>query len=492
MKRIAIIGAGIGGLTVGNLLIDKGHKVTLFEKQSTPGGYTAGFWRKGFYFESGTLSFESGEQIFEMMRQLGVLEQIPFIEQKSRFLSSDFDAIPENFAAFKDMLYAAYPSDRDRLAKYFSEADRLLDAMLGIGKPESAIHAMGYPWRFLKFMNMYRKYQKMTISEFTAQYFEPNSKLYLLLKGLGYPDMAAWILGGAIYTIFNDYYTVRTGMQGWADVLADHFRKFGGELLLNSPVDRILTQDGVAVGVSCKGVDHHADAVISAMDYKKTFLQLLDHPELIPQVEREKIAGTAVSEGIFVVYLGLNMAHQAMKDLLQIPHVLYYDEKPGADVHDPDNPDYFTNVSLSYYSPSLMNPKLAPEGKSTLMIQAVAPHRWMNNWGGGDKTAYKELKERVKETLIARTCALFPQIADAIEFEDAATPLTFERYTGNTDGATSAFSWNPNNRFYKNLISSHVTTAVKNLFIGSCWSTQIGGVPSAIGAAKKCAKLITS
>lgn len=59
MKQIAIIGSGMGGLTAGNLLARRGHKVTIFEAHSSPGGYTAGFRRQGFYFESGTLSFES-------------------------------------------------------------------------------------------------------------------------------------------------------------------------------------------------------------------------------------------------------------------------------------------------------------------------------------------------------------------------------------------------------------------------------------------------
>jgi phytoene dehydrogenase-like protein len=46
MSTIAIIGAGMGGLVAGNLLAKKGHKVTIFESQVTPGGYSSGFWRK--------------------------------------------------------------------------------------------------------------------------------------------------------------------------------------------------------------------------------------------------------------------------------------------------------------------------------------------------------------------------------------------------------------------------------------------------------------
>ena len=69
-KKIIIIGSGIGGLVTGNLLAQKGHNVTMFESHHSPGGYTAGFWKKGFYFESGTLSFESSNMIFKAMKEM--------------------------------------------------------------------------------------------------------------------------------------------------------------------------------------------------------------------------------------------------------------------------------------------------------------------------------------------------------------------------------------------------------------------------------------
>jgi phytoene dehydrogenase-like protein len=85
---------------------------------------------------------------------------------------------------------------------------------------------------------------------------------------------------------------------------------------------------------------------------------------------------------------------------------------------------------------------------------------------------------------------VIPNLAGGIIFSDLATPRTYERYTGNTDGATSAWSWNPNNKFYKNIMSATIDTPVRKLLIGSCWSCQIGGVPGAISAARKCARKI--
>jgi phytoene dehydrogenase-like protein len=74
LSKIIIIGAGLGGLVAGNLLAARGHRVKIFEAHSAPGGYTAGFRRKGFYFESGTFSFESSGMVFRAMREIGVFD----------------------------------------------------------------------------------------------------------------------------------------------------------------------------------------------------------------------------------------------------------------------------------------------------------------------------------------------------------------------------------------------------------------------------------
>jgi len=33
MQKVGIVGCGIGGLTIANLLLNNGHEVTIFEKQ---------------------------------------------------------------------------------------------------------------------------------------------------------------------------------------------------------------------------------------------------------------------------------------------------------------------------------------------------------------------------------------------------------------------------------------------------------------------------
>ena len=296
-KSVVIIGSGIGGLVAGNLLAKRGHKVSIFESHTSPGGYTAGFYRNGFYFESGTLSFEASPSIFKAMKDLGVFDKVSFVRQKARWVSEDFDSILDSYQGFKNMLYAAFPSDRDSLDKYFSEVDKMYNAVSQSWKSPMPLLYSGLPLLFarisfilngMKSMKLSKEYGELTIGEFNAQFFELESRLYRLLTDVGYPDMGASLVGGMM-TMVDDYWTVHEGMQSWSNALADNFKKLGGELRLSAYVDTILTRNGAAIGVSSKDTAFYGDYVISACDYKKTFLKLLDNRSLVPAALQEKI-----------------------------------------------------------------------------------------------------------------------------------------------------------------------------------------------------------
>jgi len=491
MKKIIIIGAGMGGLVAGNLLARKGYDVSIYESHSTPGGYTAGFWKKGFYFESGTLSFESSHMIFKTMRELGLSDKIEFIPQKSRWVSAEFDGIAGTYKEFKNIFQTAYAGN-EGLQKYFAEVDKMYAAMMYFSQEnKSRLRSIvDMVVGGVRMFMIYKKYAHQTVGKFTEKFFDKDTKLYRIFKNMGYPDMSAWLLGGAMASLFDDYWTVKGGMQSWADVLAENFMNCGGKLHLNAYVDKIVTKNGTAVGVVSNGESFSADYVISASDYKKTFLKLLDDPSLIPTQLRDKIQRAAVSEGFFTVYLGLDLPPEQMREYMKIPHVFYIDEQPGADIANPADENFFAKTSVFLYSPTVMNIRLAPPNKSSLMLQAIAPTNWMNNWGGGDKKKYRQLKEMVKNTMIAKASAVIPNLESLVEFSDAATPLTYERYTHNTAGATSAWSWNPEKKFHKQMMKSYIGTPVRNLYIGSCWASQIGGIPGAVAAAYQCVKKI--
>ncbi|HHW03801.1 MAG TPA: NAD(P)/FAD-dependent oxidoreductase [Thermoanaerobacterales bacterium] len=498
MKNIIIIGSGIGGLVAGNLLAKKGHKVTIFEAHSMPGGYIAGFYRKGYYFESGTVSFEASASVFEAMKDIGVFEKIGFVKKRLRLVSEDFDGTPENYDGYKKLVYAAFPDDKEKLDAAFSDMDKIVSVLENSNKPLPFLYSglkmlksmFPYILNAPKLMKLSKLYGNMTSSEFAGRYFEKDSKLFRLFSGFGYPDMSIFMVGGSLAGLFTDLWTVKDGMQSWADILAENFRNFGGELRLNSYVDRIITKNGAAVGVTCKNTVYNADYVISASDYKKTLQKLLDDKSLIPQTLMDNIDRAPVSEGYFTVYLGLNISNEELGKHMKVPQVLAINTKPGFSIYNSEDSEFFSKASVEIYSSSMVNPKLSPEGKSSLMLQTKVPYHWMNNWGGEDKEAYRQLKEKAMDAMIDSASRLIPGLKECIEYKDAATPLTYERFTHNTDGASCSWSWNPKKKFYKGIMSVNIETPVKNLYIGSCWAMQFGGVPGALWAAYQCANKI--
>ena len=49
--KIAILGAGISGLTAARLLTDKGHQVVVFEKNASPGGLARSRFTNGYLYD---------------------------------------------------------------------------------------------------------------------------------------------------------------------------------------------------------------------------------------------------------------------------------------------------------------------------------------------------------------------------------------------------------------------------------------------------------
>jgi phytoene dehydrogenase-like protein len=462
MKKVTVIGAGIGGLLAANLLAKKGAKVTLFEAHQTPGGYTAGFWRKGFYFESGTLSLEGHPHLFETLRSLDLYEKIAFVPQRTRIVSEDFDGIPASYEEFKELFRKSYPNAWEG---YFSKMDPMVGAFSG----ESF-------WKKLQSLYFVLKYKNLSIENFVEKFFPKDSFFYSIAKrfAFSYPSAPAWMGAAALSCRFGDYWTVKNGMQKLSDILAENFLALGGELKRNSFVEKIVTEKGKVKGVVCKGSFEKADAVIAACDYKKTFLELLDDSS---KVDREKIQRAEVSESVFVVYLGLKLSNEELKTFLKHHYVEVYGKK--------ETKDPLKNESFLLYSPSLLNSELAPKGKSSLMIYCQVPWEFFSS-----SDTYQERKKQMKEAYIQKASRFVLGLKEFIEIQDAATPQTFERYTHNTHGASSGFSWKVPGLFYPMDGKSRVTTPIENLYIGSCWASNFGGIPGAEAAARECVKKI--
>ena len=196
------------------------------------------------------------------------------------------------------------------------------------------------------------------------------------------------------------------------------FTLSGGELLLNTRADKIIVEEGRAVGVMAGGKRLNADAVIVTAD-TMAIEHLFDVPLNAPWLEemRKVCMPTMVS----LISLGVNA------DLSKYSknHVF----KPGQPITLAT--EVFEHLALNNYAG---DPVYSPEGKSALTIQLNGDT--YDFWKKAkEEGRYAEEKQKIADAVIAALAEQFPETKDRIEVIDVATPLTYERYCGNWKGS---------------------------------------------------------
>ena len=209
-----------------------------------------------------------------------------------------------------------------------------------------------------------------------------------------------------------------------------------------------------------------------------TFEDLLP-PDTAPPAFLQRIRGLQPSISTFIVWLGLN---REVADALPAysTHVTS-GRGPEADYRAAMEGD-IANVAFSLTAYDKAFPGYSAPGTSTLMLLCLsgyAPWKpYEADYRAGRKAAYRKEKQRWAKTLIRRAAeALLPDLETAIAVQEAATPLTNWRYTGNTHGAIYGFEQSMENA-YMNRIENR--TPVPGLYLAGAWSNPGGGFEGAL------------
>jgi len=77
-----------------------------------------------------------------------------------------------------------------------------------------------------------------------------------------------------------------------------------------------------------------------------------------------------------------------------------------------------------------------------------------------------------------------------VEVTDVATPLTFERYTGNWKGSFEGWIITPENAYTMTKPMPQMVPGLKNVYMCGQWVEPGGGLPTSIMSAKRLLKTI--
>jgi phytoene dehydrogenase-like protein len=159
-------------------------------------------------------------------------------------------------------------------------------------------------------------------------------------------------------------------------------------------------------------------------------------------------------------------------------------------------PDYFSHVLQEISVPCLHNPKLAPPGKTGLILSAMTSWEFANNWGlveGKPTPAYHELKSRIASEMIQSLGSFYPDLPGKVELCITGTPYSIWHHTENWEGAIMGWSYHQKESYnrvsFLNLPKT-VETPIRGLYNAGHWAFSPGGSPIAVLTAKLAADRI--
>ncbi|MBI3184398.1 MAG: NAD(P)/FAD-dependent oxidoreductase [Myxococcales bacterium] len=511
-EPVVVIGAGLGGLTAGALLAQRGFEVVVVERHTVPGGYATSFRRGRFVFEASLHEIDAPLDEFDIkasaFSELRLQEDVPLIELGelcTMRLGARRVTLPARCRDLLRMLCAQYPEEE-------SAIERFLAAMLGYsltglggglaggsGVPSERLHAvlaehLGRRPRSDPLADCERWWSR-TLGEVLEESFTGRELRLILAMQTSYHlddpfqlPLRAYALGFGSYLRRAAY--VQGSSHSLSRALAERVVRNGGQVLLRHEATRIELEAGRVCAVEARNLRTGARRllparwVISNASPQQTFLQLLPQESIEPEL-RERVEAILPSPSITALYLGLSgsLAELGMPSYLLI-HL------PGE-----EPPELRRFAELSVRSPygeriwhlsnyGAIDSRLAPEGHSVasvcLLDEAAA-------WPPRGSEAYRARKREVMEAMLRSVEREIPGIRDRIEHAELATPHTMARYTLNPAGAVYGAASveaqtgrrRPDNR-----------TPVRGLYLAGAWSQPGGGFTGAIGSGKLTAERV--
>ena len=131
----------------------------------------------------------------------------------------------------------------------------------------------------------------------------------------------------------------------------------------------------------------------------------------------------------------------------------------------------------------------APPGKSVIKAQIESDYNYWKNLYEKNPDEYNYQKNVVLDQYISILNNQLPGIKEDIEVTDIATPVTWERYTGNWQGSYEG--WLPNTKTFGIKLPKKLS-GLKNFYMTGQWVFPGGGVPMCMAQAKNLIKIISN
>lgn len=440
---VAVVGAGIGGLTSAALLADAGLKVLVVEQHFQPGGFCQSFQRKlrhkgdplVYRFDAGPHDFSGAwpdGPVAAVLDRLGVAGRIEWlrIDHTYRYRGRVID-VPADWHAHVAELGRQFPAVGSGFETLFTTIRAIFDGMYSPVMARGGIPGLGMTVdAMLAFAQLHPiavQWMDKPFDQLVAQYIPDPEARELVSALTGYVSDGSETLSCAQmvplfgYYFHGGYYPLG-GSGRFARVLAAAIEERGGELRFNTAVRHINVTAGRVSGLTLSdGKVITARAVVTNADLRRTFLEMID-PKELPADFRARIAAVQPATSAFTVHLGVDF----------VPDI-----RPAIHVKG--------DLNFGVTAISRIDPGAAPAGHSTLTITALLPHAQASSWfvDGSEEdwqearqmSDYGDRKKEQGDRMIAAAERIIPGLSAHIVYRDESSPLTFSRYGWSSAGS---------------------------------------------------------
>ncbi len=472
-KSILIAGAGIAGLSAGCYGQMNGYRTQIFERHDKPGGLCTSWKRQGYTID-GCLNWlvgsRPGDNFHHIWEELGAVQGRHMIDReeflriegkggKVFIVYSDIDRLREHMKQLA-------PGDSPVIEEFTKAARICARYDLPVDKAPELYGMINGSWfliRMFPFLRLMSKWKKITVQDYAKRFSDPFLReAFPLLVGLpGFP-MACLLMILAWMHRRSAGYPVGGSLE-FSRSIERRYLDLEGEIHYRAPVAKILVENDRAVGVRlADGTEHRGDITISAADGHATIFDMLGGKYVDGRI-RDYYDHLPIFPPLVHVALGVNRLFENMP-----ANVVYPLEEPVTIGGREQN---CFGVEIGNFDPTL-----APAGKTVLKVMFTADYAYWKNLRQ-DPKRYQEEKERIADQVIALLDQRYPGLAGHVEMRDVATPVTWERYTGNWQGSMEG--WMITEKTFPPFRMSKTLPGLKSFYMVGQWVEPGGGVPTA-------------
>jgi phytoene desaturase len=451
MKRIAVIGSGLGGLGAAATLAARGYSVEVFEKNPWLGGKAAVLQEDGFRFDMGPtiliqpsvlrrIFAEAGRQLEEYLPMVRLDPQWRCFFDDGLVLDLE-DTLPA-MAASLDKLKPGMGDGFLRFQQLSEQLHSISDRFFfwkPVGSMMDTLDVKG-AFSIAVLKDVLRMRLGQTVGGVIREFIPDERVAQMLDHYTQYvgssPEASPAILCaiGHMQSEEGIWYPIG-GTRAVPEALVKLGKEFGVRYHTSTEVEHIVLDSGRVAGIRLAGGDAlHFDAVVSNEDAVRTYRELLGGA-VAERFDQERKYEPACS-GV-VLYLGLNkrydhLAHHCFvfsRDAKEEFHHIYDLGEPA-----PDPTCYLASTTRTESA-------TAPEGGDALYVLVHTPYlRPGQDWSEIFPRYRQVILDKLKRT------AGMPDLEERIVFERALTPVDIhERYkvlNGAIYGLASHGKWN--------------------------------------------------